>query len=112
MTKRRGRPSAHTRLVVQMNSLVSYYALRVCPRAEARAWWAAARRAQATAPPAIRALLLGRTRVELSPSEAHDALVWAEHLEGWTRNGLPPLWIYPAPPSTSEIERSTLTREC
>jgi hypothetical protein len=94
-----------------MSSLVSYYALRVCPRAEAHAWWNAARRAQADAPTAIRALLSGRTRVELSLSEAHDALAWAAQLDGWAGHGLKPLWLYPAPSSRDTIDWSTLTHD-
>jgi hypothetical protein len=81
---------------VQMSSSVSYYALRVCPRSHARAWWDAARVHEATAPAAIRALLVGRTRVELSLAEARDALSWAERIPGWAADALPPVWIYPA----------------
>jgi hypothetical protein len=81
-----------------MSSSVSYYALRVCPLAEGRGWWDAARLAQSTAPSAIRALLSGRTRVELSEPEAYEALAWAQHVEGWPSDQLPPFWIYPTPP--------------
>ena len=85
-----------------MSSSVSYYALRVCPRSKGQTWWEAARRAEAEAPPAIRALLLGRTRIEVSPGEAHDALAWAERIQGWTDHALRPVWIYPAAPSSTE----------
>lgn len=74
----------------------SYYALRVCPRADAPAWWAAARQAMAAAPPAIRAILAGRSRVELTAAEAADAIVWASGLPGWDGGSLTPLWVYPA----------------
>ena len=85
-----------------MSSSVSYYALRVCPRSGAQEWWNAARRAEATAPAAIRALLVGRTRVELSQREARDALAWAAGLDGWGEHALPPVWIYPMAPMGSE----------
>jgi hypothetical protein len=81
---------------MQMSSSVSYYALRVCPRSGARAWW------EAAAPPAIRALLRGRTRVELGPGEARDALAWAEPVHGWADHPLPPVYIYPAAPASAE----------
>jgi hypothetical protein len=82
-----------------MSSLSSYFALRVCPDAGALDWWTAARRAQADAPLAIRSLLAGRTRVELSASDARLVLNWARRLDGWPRDGLAPVWIYPEPPA-------------
>jgi hypothetical protein len=72
----------------------SYYALRVCPRAHSPGWWAAARQAMADAPPAIRAILTGRSRVELSAAEAAEAIAWASGLPGWDSSGLTPLWVY------------------
>jgi hypothetical protein len=81
----------------RMSLSVSYYALRVCPRSDTRAWWDAAGRAKAGAPPAIRALLSRRSRVELSQDEAREAISWAERVEGWGGPGLPPLWIYAGP---------------
>lgn len=74
----------------------SYYALRVCPRADTPAWWAAARQAMTGAPPAIRAILAGRSRVEVSEAEAAEAIAWASGLPGWDSNSLTPLWVYPA----------------
>ena len=77
----------------------SYFALRVCPRAEAPTWWAAARANAYDAPAAIRVIVDGRTRVELSREEATEALAWARQLEGWDPAGLTPVWIYPVPPA-------------
>ena len=77
----------------------SYYALRVCPRADAPGWWAAARQAMPGAPPAIRAILAGRSRVELTATEAAEAIAWASGLPGWDTNSLTPLLVYPAPTS-------------
>ena len=74
----------------------TYFALRVCPKASAPEWWAAARRAARTAPPAIRSILAGRSRVELSAEEVSDALAWASAIDGWDGDGLAPLWVYPA----------------
>ena len=74
----------------------SYYALRVCPDAAASPWWASARDAGSTAPPAIRAILAGRSRVELTAAEAENVLAWARTLPGWDDDSLAPLRIYPA----------------
>ena len=75
----------------------SYYALRVRPRADAPVWWASARQATAAAPPAIRAILAGRTRVEVTPAEATEAILWASALQGWgDSDGGAPLWVYVA----------------
>jgi hypothetical protein len=76
----------------------SYFALRMCPRAEAAEWWRFARRAPSGAPPAIRAILAGRTRVEVSAQEATAALEWARSVKGWDPDALAPVWIYPAAP--------------
>ena len=73
----------------------SYHALRVCPRADARRWWASARAADAV-PPAIACLLAGRARVEVSAEEAADALTWARKLPGWDDDSLAPLVVHPA----------------
>ena len=78
----------------------SYYALRVCPRAHATRWWASAREG-AAAPPAIAAILAGRSRVEVSAEEAVDALAWARKLPGWEDDSLAPLWVYPTTPAGS-----------
>ena len=77
----------------------SYFALRVCLRADAPDWWAAARRAERSAPPAIQAILRGRTRVEVCADEARAAIAWAAALDGWDPDGFPPLWVYPALPA-------------
>ena len=76
----------------------TYFALRVCLRADAPDWWAAARGAQWSAPPAVRAILGGRTRVEVSADEAREAIAWAAALDGWDADGFNPLWVYPALP--------------
>lgn len=76
----------------------SYYALRVCPRADAPRWWASARDAAHLAPAAIRAILSGSRRVELGAQEARDALSWARSLDGWDEDRLTPLWLYPFSP--------------
>ena len=75
-----------------------YFALRVCPRALTSPWWPAARRAATSAPPAIRSILAGRRRVELSADEAHAALEWARALEGWDAQPQAPLHVYPLEP--------------
>ena len=70
------------------------YALRVCPRAASDRWWTSARVAFASAPPAIRAIMTGRTRVELSADEARQALEWARGINGWETDGEAPLEVY------------------
>jgi hypothetical protein len=72
-----------------------YYALRVHPRSLSADWWAAAHLRSAEAPPAVKALLAGRTRVELSAEEAVRAIHWAAQLSGWDANGIRPLVVYP-----------------
>lgn len=67
--------------------------LRVCPRASAAGWWSAAR-LRRDAPPAIGALLAGRQRVELTPGEAAQAIIWARSVEGWAAAEPKPLFIY------------------
>jgi hypothetical protein len=79
----------------------SYYALRVCPDAAASPWWASARHAGSTAPRAIRAILAGRSRVELTADEAEHVLAWARELPGWDDDSLAPLRVYPAAPTGS-----------
>jgi hypothetical protein len=76
----------------------SYFALRVCPRADSLEWWLSARRAVHGAPPAMRAILAGRSRVELSADEAGAVLRWARRLAGWDTDALAPVWIYPVAP--------------
>jgi hypothetical protein len=80
-----------------VGSETSYYALRVSDRAHGSAWLERARRAP-DAPPAIRAVLNGRWRVELTAEEAWAALAWARKVEGWDDDSRPPLWIYPIGP--------------
>jgi hypothetical protein len=77
----------------------SYYALRVCSRAETPLWWASASAVAAGAPAAIRQILAGRTRVELSAQEAEEALAWARGIDGWDTDRLPPVYVYPRPPA-------------
>jgi hypothetical protein len=69
------------------------YALRVCPRAAADRWWASARLAVHLAPPAVRAILTGRSRVEVSAQEAREALEWARGIDGWEADGTAPLYV-------------------
>jgi hypothetical protein len=76
----------------------SYFALRVCPRAESLDWWLSARRALHEAPLPMRAILAGRTRVEVSADEAGAVLRWARGLDGWDPNAPAPVWIYPVAP--------------
>jgi hypothetical protein len=85
--------------VIAVSEPPSYYALRVCPRAEASQWWSSARDAAGGAPPAIRSILAGRMRVEVNAQEAIAALAWAQTLEGWDAHRLAPLWVYPAAPA-------------
>ena len=75
----------------------SYYALRVSPDVQKSHWWSSARAAGASAPAAIRALLAGRARVEVSADEAAHVLAWARGLDGWTGEGGPPLRVHPEP---------------
>ena len=76
----------------------SYFALRVAPLGRSSRWWASAEAAFENAPPAIRTLLSGRSRVEVSSDEALEALAWAATLEGWGE-GPRALWIYPFDPA-------------
>ena len=63
-------------------------------RANARTWRAAAR-TDDDAPPAARALLAGRTRVELPAREARDVIAWARTIPGWDSDGGGALESYP-----------------
>jgi hypothetical protein len=72
-----------------------YYALRVSSTATAPEWWAAAQQDVRRAPLPVRALLGGRTRVELSAEEAVLAVHWASRLSGWGDDGDHPLIVYP-----------------
>jgi hypothetical protein len=60
----------------------------------AREWLAAARHRASDAPSAIRALLAGRTRLEVTTAEAEQALAWAKQLPGWNDDARPALFIY------------------
>jgi hypothetical protein len=73
----------------------SYVALRVRAHAQASPWWESALRAAHTAPPAMRSILAGRSRVELRTHEACEAIAWACDVEGWDY-GLAPVYVYPA----------------
>ena len=73
----------------------SYIALRVHPSGDGLDWWTAASARADDAPTAIRALLAGRTRVELSRREAEQALRWASALAGWDQRAVKPLFVYP-----------------
>ena len=76
----------------------SYFALRVSPRGRASTWWASAEAVADDAPEAIRVLLAGRVRVEVTADEALEALAWAATLAGWAE-GPRPLWVYPFDPA-------------
>jgi hypothetical protein len=70
----------------------SYVVLRLDPGADE--WLAAAHARAAEAPDPVRALLAGRSRVELGHAEAELALLWASRLPGWDENGRPPLFLH------------------
>jgi hypothetical protein len=44
----------------------------------------------------VRAILTGRSRVELSAAEAREALEWARGIDGWEADGVAQLYVYPA----------------
>jgi hypothetical protein len=71
----------------------SYVAMRICPRASASSWWAAAHQRR-DRPAAIAALLAGRGRIEVTPEEAADALAWAGGIAGWAGADPKPVWLY------------------
>ena len=56
--------------------------------------WLAAACSRRDAPPALRALLLGRSRVELDAVDARCALEWARTVPGWDDDAPPPLFVY------------------
>jgi hypothetical protein len=70
----------------------SYVVLRLDPGADE--WLAAARARAAEAPDSVRALLAGRSRVEVGHAEAEHALLWASRLPGWKQDARPPLFRY------------------
>lgn len=63
----------------------SYYAIRVRADARATQWWSVVELAE-DPPLAMRALLEGRDRVEVSANEATEILAWAEPLDGRARS--------------------------
>jgi hypothetical protein len=71
----------------------SYCVLRARPRAWAESFWSAARE-QHDVPTAIRDLLAGRNRVELTRDEAVAALAWAAGVDGWDSTEPKPLFLY------------------
>jgi hypothetical protein len=70
----------------------TYVVLRLDPAAAE--WLAAARGRGFEAPDPIRALLAGRSRVEIGRDEAEHALAWAAQLPGWDEDRRPPLLIH------------------
>jgi len=74
------------------------YVLRAGGQAEDTRWWSSAIQALASAPPAVRAILSGRSRVEVSAEEAQAVLEWARALDGWDDDATAPLSSYPAGP--------------
>jgi hypothetical protein len=69
------------------------WVLRVRPAASEGDWWRAARRRH-DAPAPIGALLRGRSRVEVTPDEANEAITWAERLDEWNATTPTPLFIH------------------
>jgi hypothetical protein len=72
----------------------NYVALRVREGGATEAWLAAARKRR-DAPPAIRTLLAGRSRVEVAQWEAEEALAWAGSVDGWDGAEMKPLFVHP-----------------
>ena len=76
---------------------MSYTALRTVSGSDASTWWSAARDSDG-APPAVAALLSGRTRIEVTREEARAAIAWAATLPGWTDADPRPLLVHPGEP--------------
>ena len=74
-----------------------YVAIRVVAGARADDWWSAAR-SSADTPPAIKALLNGRNRIELTSEEADATLAWGATLDGWAAADPKPLAAYRSEP--------------
>jgi hypothetical protein len=72
----------------------SYVALRAHRSPETAAWWAEAGRWSGSVPPPVAALLAGRTRIELSVTEADAALGWAATLRTWADADPKPLHVH------------------
>jgi hypothetical protein len=70
----------------------SYVVLRL--DRDAHEWLAAARLQAFDAPDSIRALLAGRTRLEVDVAESERALAWAATVPGWNQDPRPPLLSY------------------
>ena len=71
-------------------------------RADPGTWrWAA--RTDDDAPPAARALLAGRTRIELSAREAREVFAWARSVPGW-ESDVPALEAYPLSGGSSSAD--------
>jgi hypothetical protein len=71
----------------------SYCVLRVRTAASADAFWSALRELD-DVPDAVRVLLTGRVRVELTRAEADAALAWLADVDGWDRAEPKPLFVY------------------
>jgi hypothetical protein len=71
----------------------SYVALRAYRGPETTGWWAEADRTEAV-PATVAALLAGRTRLELSISEADATLEWAATLPSWADADPKPLRVH------------------
>jgi hypothetical protein len=72
------------RFVLELVESGSYYAIRVRADARATQWWSVAELAE-NPPLAMRGLLDGRDRVEVSANEATEILAWAAPLNGGAR---------------------------
>ena len=84
--------SQPTHAVDRFTIASSYVVLRLDPAAHE--WLAAAGSRAVDAPDSIRALLVGRTRVEVGLAEAERALAWATQLAGWHEDGRPALFLH------------------
>lgn len=73
----------------------SYVVLRVRETGAAEAFWVAARKRR-DRPPAVGALLAGRSRIEVTRWEADQALAWAGSVDGWDGADDKPLFVHAA----------------
>ena len=89
----RQRSGARSRSRAVDPEAASYCVLRVCPQAPAETFWSAVR-AQRDVPHAIRVLLAGRIRVEVSREEAAETLGWVAGISGWDGAEPKPLFLY------------------
>ena len=84
--------SKRTDVLSRFQTASPHLVLRIDPAAGE--WLAAARDGSRDAPDSMRALLAGRSRVEVEPAEAERALAWAAQLPGWNEDGRQPLFVH------------------